>query len=506
MEQLIGQRIGGSATNNRYKLESLLGKQSGRRTFLAQDCQTRQQVVVKLVLFSPDFDWQDLKLFEREAETLQSLDHPAIPKYLDSFEVEMDWGRGFALVQTYIEARSLQDWVSAGRTFSEHDLSAIAQSLLKILHYLHHRNPPVIHRDIKPSNILLTGETLYLVDFGSVQIAHTSGTMTIVGTYGYMPPEQFGGRAQPASDLYSLGATLIYLATGRHPADLTAANLQIAFEPYSTLSPAFTHWIKRLTYTDLARRTPSTTAALSQLTRPQPVRPQPVLSQFARPQPAIKAPSVPQHSISITRTPSPPPLKQTLSDFKILTTPQSLEIRCLQFRLSENFILAKPINFSENAISSKDLKLTVIALSLAILIVTVAATDFLIVAILLLAMAFAILYPTIVATNLGSKREARIKLSRSSEGKAIISLSTVPSAAIRSPILQDYTMHLLEVPVRSLFLDTDSVSGTCMSLYLTRDNGSRSDRLQISGSNHELQWLYTYISQWNSDLMSRQES
>ena len=277
MEQLIGQRLGDSLSgeqNQRYQIQSLLGKQSGRRTFLATDCQTQEPVVVKLVLFSPDFDWQDLKLFEREAETLQSLDHPAIPKYLDSFEVEMEWGRGFALVQTYIEARSLQDWVSAGRTFSERDLCAIAHSLLKILDYLHHRNPPVIHRDLKPSNILFEPETnkLYLVDFGSVKTAQSSGTMTIVGTYGYMPPEQFGGRAQPSSDLYSLGATLIYLATGKHPADLTSDNLQIAFEGYSNLSPHLTRWIKQLTDSDLSKRTASATQALQQLSRPQAVK------------------------------------------------------------------------------------------------------------------------------------------------------------------------------------------------------------------------------------------
>lgn len=67
-------------------------------------------MVIKLVLFGPDFDWADLKLFEREAETLKSLEHLAIPKYLDSVEVDTPLGKGFALVQTYIEAQSLEAW------------------------------------------------------------------------------------------------------------------------------------------------------------------------------------------------------------------------------------------------------------------------------------------------------------------------------------------------------------------------------------------------------------
>ena len=83
---------------------------------------------------------------------------------------------------------------------------------------------------------------VYLVDFGSVQtvLAAEGGTRTVVGTYGYMPPEQFGGRTVPASDLYSLGATLIYLVTGTHPADLPQKDFRIQFEHLTKLSPSFT--------------------------------------------------------------------------------------------------------------------------------------------------------------------------------------------------------------------------------------------------------------------------
>ena len=167
--------------NDRYRIQSMLGRQRGRRTFLASDLQTHSPVVIKLLLLDPDFTWEDLKLFEREAKTLKALDHPLIPQYLDSFEVDTQLGKGFALVQSYIEARSLQDWMQVGRHFSEADLRAIAQELLEILDYLHTHQPPVIHRDIKPSNILLgdrSGNSLgqvYLVDFGSVQTVADGG-------------------------------------------------------------------------------------------------------------------------------------------------------------------------------------------------------------------------------------------------------------------------------------------------------------------------------------------
>lgn len=271
---------------DRYPIQRILGKRAGRRTFLAKDSQTGQPVAIKIMIFGPDATWEALKLFEREAQTLKTLNHPAIPKYLDFFELETRLVKGFALVQTYIQAKSLQDLVTSGRRFSEQELKLIAQSILTTLHYLHSSDPRVIHRDIKPSNILLSdvapnhqhlnqlrdkGQNtlgqLSLIDFGSVQTVQHDGTMTIVGTYGYMAPEQFGGRANPASDLYGLGATLIYLATGEHPIELMQDGLQIEFS--SNLSESFSQWIQQLTNIDLAKRTASASAALHQLTLPQ---------------------------------------------------------------------------------------------------------------------------------------------------------------------------------------------------------------------------------------------
>ncbi|NJN20633.1 MAG: serine/threonine protein kinase [Leptolyngbya sp. RL_3_1] len=258
---------------NRYEIRKLLGKNTGRRTFLAEDRLHSQPVVVKLLLFGEAFSWADLRLFQREAAVLKSLNHGAIPAYLDDFEVDRADCQGFALVQTYVAAPSLAAQVRQGRSFSEADLQAMAAQLLDILTYLHQQSPPLIHRDLKPSNILLTKQKasatpdstlgdLYLVDFGSVQGASAPalGTITVVGTYGYMPPEQFGGRAVPASDLYSLGATLIYLATGQHPSELPQQSMRLQFEPSARhLSPGFRHWLRGLIEPDLDQR-PATAA------------------------------------------------------------------------------------------------------------------------------------------------------------------------------------------------------------------------------------------------------
>ncbi|MBD1996478.1 serine/threonine protein kinase [Leptolyngbya sp. FACHB-541] len=261
----------------RYEIQRQLGKNAGRQTLLAYDRQENQQVVIKLLTFDQDFEWDDLKLFEREAETLKALSHSSIPRYLDFFEIDLPDAKQFALIQSYVKGRSLDHFLKAGHTFSEAEVKQLVKSLLEILKYLHGRNPPVIHRDIKPSNIILGDRTgnssnnrikqVYLVDFGSVQTLATQEgrTVTVVGTYGYMPPEQFGGRALPASDLYGVGATAIALATRKHPADLPQKNLRIQFEPFAQLSPAFAVWLKQMTEPTLKGRFASAQVALAAL-------------------------------------------------------------------------------------------------------------------------------------------------------------------------------------------------------------------------------------------------
>lgn len=271
METMIGELLG-----DRYQIIELLATKAGRRTLLAKDLRTEKLVAVKLLTFDTEFSWEDLKLFEREVQTLKSISHPAIPRYLDYFDWDSDRGKHLALVQSYIEGESLEKQVQEGRHFTESEIKDIARQLLEILIYLHGLNPPVIHRDIKPSNIILANRSgnsvgqVYLVDFGSVQTASAkvNGTMTVVGTYGYMPPEQFGGRVVAASDLYSLGATIVFLATGIHPANLPEVGEIYEFTELTNLSDELNRWLHQMLEFSLKRRFPNAQAALNALENP----------------------------------------------------------------------------------------------------------------------------------------------------------------------------------------------------------------------------------------------
>lgn len=246
---------------DRYQICQKLSHKPGRQTFLAEDIHSQDLVVIKILQFDNFFQWQDLKLFEREGNILKNLDRPAIPKYLDYFEIDEENVKGFALVQTYIQAMSVETTIEKGRRFSEAEVIEFAEKMLDILIYLHEQIPPVIHRDIKPSNILIDNRSgnsigdVYLVDFGSVQTlaSKDNGTITIVGSYGYIPLEQFGGQTTTASDLYSLGMTLIYLITGVHPAELPQVNGRVKFSD-SDLSSKFSRWLEKMTHPYLEKR------------------------------------------------------------------------------------------------------------------------------------------------------------------------------------------------------------------------------------------------------------
>jgi serine/threonine protein kinase len=238
---------------NRYQLQCLLGNNGIRQTWLALDLQApdvqKKQVVVKILAFGGAVQWDDLKLFEREAQILQQLNHPRIPKYVDYFCID-DQTLWFGLVQEYIPGESLKELLVLGKRFTQKQARKIAVEVLNILTVLHELNPVVLHRDIKPSN-LIWGEddSIYLVDFGAVQdkAAKEGVSFTVVGTYGYAPMEQFGGRAVAASDLYALGASLIHLLTGTSPSDLPQRNLRIQFTDRVNLSPSFVSWLQKMT-------------------------------------------------------------------------------------------------------------------------------------------------------------------------------------------------------------------------------------------------------------------
>ncbi|MBD2106291.1 serine/threonine-protein kinase [Nodosilinea sp. FACHB-13] len=260
--------------DGRYRILHRLGQGSSGTTYAAERLATGQTIALKELSLRGLQDWKKIELFEREAHILKTLNHPAIPQYIDFFQVDTPDNRWFYLAQDLAEGTSLADWIEAGGWVDEAEARRIAIAVLDVLIYLHGLNPPVIHRDLKPQNIIRRDDGhIYLVDFGAVQTVYRDSLRqgsTVVGTYGYMAPEQFRGQAVPATDLYSLGATLLFLLTHQSPADLPQERLRINFRPYVAVSAAFANWLDQLLDPLVEDRFASAQVALAALTQPAP--------------------------------------------------------------------------------------------------------------------------------------------------------------------------------------------------------------------------------------------
>jgi serine/threonine protein kinase len=209
----------------RYVLLGPFAEGARGKTYDAVDKREGRAAVVKRLDVRGAKTWKDVELGEREVNVLRALSHPRLPAYFDHFEED----GALYLVMEKIEGESLSAMKRAGRTLSEGEVRRFLSDAADVLGYLHRRTPPVIHRDIKPGNVIRRPDGSYaFVDFGAVRdTVKPEGGSTVVGTFGYMAPEQFQGRALPASDVYAVGATALTMLTGTEPEDLPHKGLAI---------------------------------------------------------------------------------------------------------------------------------------------------------------------------------------------------------------------------------------------------------------------------------------
>jgi serine/threonine protein kinase len=209
----------------RYRSIQPIGRGGFGITFLAvdEDIPSKPRCVIKQLYLQSQGSLilkKAVQLFHQEAEHLDELgEHPQIPKLLAHFEEN----KRLYLVQELIEGETLEQELQRVGVFKETQIWELLQDVLPVLKFVHERQ--VIHRDIKPANIIRrrSDGKLVLIDFGVAKLISGTAllhTGTTVGSAEYMSPEQTKGKAFPASDLYSLGVTCIYLLTGISPFNL----------------------------------------------------------------------------------------------------------------------------------------------------------------------------------------------------------------------------------------------------------------------------------------------
>ena len=278
--ELTGQTLDG-----RYRLDALLGSGGFGATYRGTRLSDDAQVAVKVLRLREQQGWKGVELFEREAEVMRSLDHPTIPSYLDSFTEHVEVPPSgetnapasdvrMALVQTLVTGRSLTQRFESGWRISEADAVHLYIQLLETLRYLHGFRPPIIHRDINPNNVMLRDDddAPFVVDFGGVKNALDDpdiGGSTIIATPGFTPLEQFHGAATPASDLFSLAATVVYLLSGRRAHELPKRGIEVDLGPLKLTDPRLLRVLRDHLHPDVNQRAMSAAEAIAVLQGPR---------------------------------------------------------------------------------------------------------------------------------------------------------------------------------------------------------------------------------------------
>ena len=216
----------GSVLNARYEIVRRIGGGGMGAVYLAKDRNLGDapRAVKEMVEahLDPTLHEKAIGDFKRESLLLTSLEHPSIPTIYDYFYDE-SLGR-FYLVMKFISGGDLASRLrnAPGNKIDEKTVADWAMQTADVLEYLHSRPKPIIYRDLKPANLMIDGNTgrIMVIDFGIARwVKQEEKGVTAVGTMGYAPPELFGGRVEPRSDVYSLGATMFHLLTGSDPQD-----------------------------------------------------------------------------------------------------------------------------------------------------------------------------------------------------------------------------------------------------------------------------------------------
>ncbi len=195
-----------------------LGRGTGGITYLGRHVHLGSTVAIKVLIHRKNLRQKDRDAFLAEARAAASLSHPQIARILDFGESEQRYPY---YVMELCEGGSLEDFHHKSGRPDDYTLVQWLVECAAALSYAHRKG--ILHRDIKPSNLLIArhddAATVKLIDFGLADIAgqgSEGASEQVIGTPHFAAPEQLLGKAKSASDVFSLGASFLWLITGKH--------------------------------------------------------------------------------------------------------------------------------------------------------------------------------------------------------------------------------------------------------------------------------------------------
>lgn len=187
--------LSGTVLKGRYCILESLGKGGGGKVYLARDLELGVLWAIKEIPVSG----------RNEARMLLKLSHPSLPKMVDYIEDNQKC----YLVMEYVKGKSLGEYIRSGERFPITEIVKYGIEITEIFVYFHNRKPPVYYGDLKPDNLMI-GENnrLYLIDLGAAVNGYKYQQKVCTGTNGFAAPEQYVGRINAATDVYTFGKTL----------------------------------------------------------------------------------------------------------------------------------------------------------------------------------------------------------------------------------------------------------------------------------------------------------
>lgn len=232
----------GQVIDDKYEILKLIGEGGMSKVYLAMDKRLNKSWAVKEIEKKAKDRNNEIVVQSAiaEANMIKQFDNPAIVRIVDI----IDNGNVIYIVEDFVEGETLEALVEADGAQSEELVVDWAKQICEALDYLHTRTPPIIYRDMKPANVMLTPEgKIRVIDFGIAREykEHSQKDTTSLGTRAYAPREQFGGKTDARSDIYSLGVTMFQLITGQDPCLATTE-----IKPVRQINPALSEGIETI--------------------------------------------------------------------------------------------------------------------------------------------------------------------------------------------------------------------------------------------------------------------